>query len=399
MYRKIVLITAGAAMIGFYSCKQQAKGVFQIEGTFKHADQFNSSDTLVPLNPHPVTKLYLQEVSFGKDQPPAILDSIRLAGIEGKFNMTVAGKPQGIYELVFGDNALAVPLINDASEIKVDVDLGKKDAFYQVSGSEASKQLESLIDNFGKRNFLVEKSFADLDSLKRLNGPDSVMIELTQAKNDAIKNLNDYLKNFLQSTSNGTLAVLALGWSSRSLSKNDFEMELTSQEKKFPENSILVSMKKNYDQQEAQMEHSQQAGNWVGKQAPDLALPDPDGKTIALSSFRGKWLLVDFWASWCGPCRMENPNVVKAFNEFKNKNFTILGVSLDKQKDPWQQAIQQDRLAWTHVSDLKFWNSKAVEMFKFEGIPFNILVDPQGKIIAQELRGEDLENKLKQVLN
>jgi peroxiredoxin len=392
-------MTAGVVLFTFYSCKQQAKGTFQIDGTFKHADQFAIGDPQGSLNQHPVTKLFLQEVSFGKDQPPVILDSARLAGVEGKFNMRVAGKPQGIYELVFGDNALAVPLINDASEIKVDVDLAKKDVFYQVSGSDASKQLQALIDNFGKRNFLVEKSFADLDSMKRVNAPDSVMIELTQSKNDAIKNLNDYLKSFLQSTTNGTLAVLALGWSSRSLSKNDFEMELTSQQKKFPENSILVSMKKNYDQQEAQMEHSQQAGSWVGKQAPDLALPDPDGKTIALSSFRGKWLLVDFWASWCGPCRMENPNVVKAFNEFKNKNFTILGVSLDKQKDPWQQAIQQDRLAWTHVSDLKFWNSKAVEIFKFEGIPFNILVDPQGKVIAQELRGDDLENKLKQVLN
>jgi peroxiredoxin len=398
MNRKFFVIISGV-VLSFYSCKQQPTGTLQIIGTFKNADQFNLQNLQGQTSPQSITKLYLQEVSFGKDQAPIILDSAKLSGNIGHFNLSVAGKPQAIYELVFGDNGLAIPLINDAPEIKVSVDLAKKDDFYEVTGSEASRQLEILIDNFGKRNFMVEKSFADLDSLKRSNAPDSAMIGLNQAKNDAIQNLNDYLKNFLHTNSNGTLAVLALGWSSRSLSKSDFETALGEQQKKFPDNSTLLNMKKSYDQQQAQAQHSQEAGSWVGKQAPDLALSNPDGKTIPISSFKGKWLLVDFWASWCGPCRMENPNVVKAFNEFKNKNFTILGVSLDKQKDPWQQAIEQDKLAWTQVSDLKFWNSKAVEVFKFEGIPFNILVDPQGKIIAQELRGEDLENKLRQVLN
>ena len=96
---------------------------------------------------------------------------------------------------------------------------------------------------------------------------------------------------------------------------------------------------------------------------------------------------------------MENPNVVKAYNEFKEKNFTVLGVSLDKDKDSWEKAIAQDHLTWTHMSDLKYWSSQAVEIFGFQGIPFNVLVDPSGKVIGQELRGEDLETKLKQVLN
>ena len=160
-------------------------------------------------------------------------------------------------------------------------------------------------------------------------------------------------------------------------------------------------MKKSYDAQSAQSgaENKSRNDSWVGKQAPQFSMPDVNGKNISLSSFKGKYLLVDFWASWCGPCRMENPNVVKAYNEFKNKNFTILGVSLDKEKEPWRQAIQDDKLAWTHVSDLKYWNSAAVEIFQFDGIPFNILLDPQGKIIAQELRGEALENKLKELLH
>ena len=137
----------------------------------------------------------------------------------------------------------------------------------------------------------------------------------------------------------------------------------------------------------------------VGRPAPGFTQTDTDGKPVTLSSFQGSYLLVDFWASWCGPCRAENPNVVKAYNEFKGRNFTVLGVSLDKEKGPWQEAIHADRLDWTHISDLKFWSSKAVATFKFNGIPFNLLIDPSGKVIAQSLRGDDLENKLKEVLN
>jgi len=136
----------------------------------------------------------------------------------------------------------------------------------------------------------------------------------------------------------------------------------------------------------------------VGQIAPEIALPNPKGDTVSLSSMRGKYVLVDFWAKWCGPCRRENPNVVKAYHKFKDKGFDILGVSLDRTKEDWLQAIQQDGLVWTHVSDLKYFNSKAAADYNINAIPFSILVDPQGVIIAKNLRGPALEKKLEEVL-
>jgi len=139
----------------------------------------------------------------------------------------------------------------------------------------------------------------------------------------------------------------------------------------------------------------------IGAIAADFTQNDVNDKPVKLSDFRGKYVLLDFWASWCGPCRQENPHVVEAYNKYKEKNFTVLGVSLDRpgRKEDWLKAIEKDGLTWTHVSDLKFWDNEVAKLYGVRGIPQNYLIDPNGKIVAKNLRGEQLMKTLEEILH
>lgn len=136
----------------------------------------------------------------------------------------------------------------------------------------------------------------------------------------------------------------------------------------------------------------------IGATAPEIKLPDPDGKMVALSDFRGKYVLVDFWAKWCGPCRQENPNLVKAWNKFRTNNFQVIGVSLDRNRADWVQGIQEDGLDWIHISDLQYFNSEAAKSYNISAIPFSVLIDPKGVIVAKNLRGAELHATLEKYL-
>jgi peroxiredoxin len=397
------LCIALCCLVLLASCKNSSKNHFRITVTFANANipamVGQSQPGTAPVNR--VSKVYLYEVPFGNNNQPITIDSAILNGNAGKVELEGEGKGEGLYELEF-NNGHVVLFTNDEPDISVDIDFAKRDNYYTVNGSGASKQMKDFILTYTDKSVRVTEAFTKMDSLKQFNASDSMVLAATDIKNRQVKDLNDYLRNFLNETNNPAVAIFVLGMASRSFSQQEFETILKQMVTRFPQHRPLTELKMNYDARQSQLAEMEkkklEANSWVGKMAPELELPDVNGKPVKLSSFKGKYVLVDFWASWCGPCRMENPNVVQAYNRFKNKNFTILGVSIDRDKEDWLKAIKDDNLTWTHVSDLQYWSSKAVELYRFNGIPFNVLIDPQGKVIAESLRGEDLDRKLQQIL-
>lgn len=272
---------------------------------------------------------------------------------------------------------------------------------YEVKGSAASREMKEYMTAFNDKLQLIIADARKYDSLSGSGGSDNILKTIEDNVSKTADEVRSLTLNALKKSGNAALSMFILGYYQstsnmqgsglKGLSNEEVIQIVNEASAKFPEHQGLIAIKSSL---------SATPKGWVGQPAPEIVLPDPNGKEVKLSSFRGKYVLVDFWASWCRPCRTENPNVVKVWQKFRDKNFTILGVSLDQpgQKDEWMKAVMQDKLTWTHVSDLKFWNSIVVPLYKIEGIPYNVLVDPDGKIIAESLRGSDLDKKLTEVL-
>lgn len=365
--KKISLIIFAAATI--VACKPKEHGAFTVSGNIANAT---------------TDKVYLEEIPFAGQQP-VVIDSATLKN--GKFELRGMAKDEGLYALSLHQGP-QILLVNDAKSIRVKMDVNNYKA-YETEGSKASTSLHELFGSYESQFEKVKQAFTQLDSLQAQKANDSIMtFHKLQRKNEMSK-LNGILTNFIAKTESPAACLHALGMATRSMELDDLRTLVMNAAAKFKEYEGMQKFKKMLAGQQYPL---------LDKQAPEIALPTPNKDTVKLSSFRGKYVLVDFWASWCKPCRGENPNVVAAYNKYKDKNFTILGVSLDSDKKDWTDAIAADNLTWTHVSDLKQWQSPLVGLYMFDGIPFNVLVDPTGKIIASSLREDALDKKLSEVL-
>ncbi len=321
------------------------------------------------------------------DSRPKVLDTLEIES-NGDFTYEFDSiATPTFYELnLYGQRVVKLALFKENVDVKFNFSDPNS---LQIEGSQDSKEmlkLEKLMESYQAQvNQLNERYY---EAMNKNNGEAIRQIQLDAMNLESQQVVK--VKEMIESMGNSFASLAAIGLLNP---QNDFpfiDALVTKLNENYPGTIAIMQMKQQLDELRALA---------VGQVAPDIVLPDPSGKTTKLSDLRGKYVLIDFWAAWCKPCRQENPNVVRLYNQYNSKGFEVFGVSLDRSREDWVKAIADDKLTWTQVSDLQYFNSAAAVLYQIQAIPATYLVDPDGKIIAKDLRGPSLEAKLAELFD
>lgn len=347
---------------------------------------------------------------FLEELKPEELKRVDSAAVapDGTFKLKRELTEASFYLLKITDNNFLTMVLEPGDKIEMNSYFDSLSYPSSLTGSKGTELMAEYNQTLRKSI----RKFSSLNSIymDNLNNPElpKVVESLDSIAQSYLSEINAYTKNYIDENITSLVSLVAL-YQQIAPSvyvmnpSNDLKYFMkvdSSLRKNYPENPLVVSLHEQIQEMSANIKNNEEKTPAAGEgaEAPEISLPSPDGKTINLSSTRGSYVLLDFWASWCLPCRKENPNLVLAYNKYHKKGFQIYQVSLDKTKEAWIKGIKDDQLdKWLHVSDVKYWNSVVVPLYKIESIPANFLLDKEGKIIATNLRGEQLEKKLAEI--
>ncbi len=380
------LIIAASLLIALTSCENEKRNsAFQLKGNFTNS----KGETI-----------YLEKLA---GQKPVLVDSTQIND-KGDFEFTNYDPKIGLYRIKVNEQNFAMLVLDSADKVTVNGNIADLGNTYKVEGSPETKLFIEFNDLSKKDRVRLDSLTSVFQNLAGMLGLD----KLQQTNPDLAAKRGDSLSKTLEVPYMALLDIANANMAAKIKQNTNMYSSVMAIQSLNPDKyfDLFVELDKNLikkypNNQNILMFHDVVTKSLAlapGQEAPEINLPDVDGKDLSLKSFRGKVVLIDFWASWCKPCRAEMPNVKKAYAKYKDKGFEIYGVSLDQSKDKWVEAIKVDGITWPQVSDLKYWECAAAKLYNVQGIPFAVLLDKEGKIVAKNLRGSDLEKAIESTL-